>query len=115
MQTMRSETEPRRGVARPGQPVSDPAGWRGDELAARDGWFLRFEDGEIRDLIGMCRSVRAVVGEDPDKLIAMPPDAFELGRFAARLPHVRAELKDGAGVVMLRGLPVDEMAPIDAA
>ena len=115
MQTMRSETEPRRGVARPGQPVSDPAGWRGDELAARDGWFLRFEDGEIRDLIGMCRSVRAVVGEDPDKLIAMPPDAFELGRFAARLPHVRAELKDGAGVVMLRGLPVDDMEPIDAA
>ena len=115
MQTMRSEIEPRRGVARPGQPVSDPSEWRGGELAARDGWFLRFDDREIRDLIAMCRSVRAEIGEDPDGLIGMPPAAFELGRFAERIPHVRAELKDGAGVVMLRGLPVDDMEPIDAA
>lgn len=104
-----------RGVAVPGRPVVDPSEWRGSELAARDGWLLRFDDGETRDLIEMCRSVRAAVGDDPDKLIAIPPNAFDLGRFAERLGHVRSELKDGAGVVMLRGLPVAAMEPIDVA
>lgn len=104
-----------RGVARAGRKVVDPSEWRGAELAARDGWLLRFDDGEIRDLIEMCRSVRAAVGGDPGGLVAMPPDAFDLGRFAARLGHVRSELKDGAGVVMLRGLPVADMEPVDAA
>ena len=115
MSTVLSETERVRGVARPGQPVSDPAEWRGRELDARDGWFLRFDDGEIRDLLDMCRSVRDAVGDDPGGLIGMPPDAFALGRFGERIPHVRAELKDGTGAVMLRGLPVDDMEPIDAA
>ena len=112
---MQGEIETRRGVARPGQPVSDPSEWRGGELAARTGWFLRLDDGEIGDLFAMCRAVRTVVGEDPDRLIDFPPDVFDLGRFADRLPHIRRELKDGAGVVMLRGLPVGDMEPIDAA
>ncbi len=115
MEAMQGEIETRRGIARPGQPVSDPAEWRGNELAARTGWFLRFDDGEVRDLIGMCRAVRTVIGEDPGGLIDLPPGRFDLGRFAERLPHIRRELKDGTGVVMLRGLPVGDMEPIDAA
>ena len=105
----------RRGVALPGQPVIDPSEWRGSELTVRDGWFLRFDDGEIRDLIEMCRSVRATVGNDPDKLIDIPPGAFDLGRFSGKLDHIRRELKDGLGAIMLRGLPVDDMELIDVA
>ena len=115
METVQHEAVTRRGVARPGQPVTDPSEWRGSELAARTGWFLHLEEGEIRDLIGMCRTVRAVVGDDPNRLIDLPPDGFQLGRFAERLAHIRRELKDGVGVVMLRGLPVADMEPIDAA
>ncbi len=110
-----STARPRRAAALPGRPISDPSEWRGAELAARDGWFLHFDDGEIRDLLDMCRSVRAVVGADPRGLIDLPPGAFDLGRFADKLGHIRAELKDGAGVVMLRGLPLGDMEAIDAA
>lgn len=99
----------------PGQPVIDPSEWRGSELTVRDGWFLRFDDGEIRDLIEMCRSVRATVGNDPDKLIDIPPGAFDLGRFSGKIDHIRRELKDGLGAIMLRGLPVDDMEVIDVA
>lgn len=115
MNAIRGAADGRRGAALPGQPVIDPSEWRGSELAARDGWFLRFDDGEIRDLIEMCRSARATVGDRPDKLIDIPPDAFDLGRFSEKLDHIRRELKDGLGVVMLRGLPVDEMELIDVA
>ncbi len=115
METARSETGSRRAAARPGRLDSDPSEWRGAELAARTGWFLRFDDREIRDLRDMCRATRAAGGDDPDRLAGMPPGAFNLGRFAGRLPHVRDELKDGSGVVMLRGLPVGDMEPIDAA
>ena len=115
MDTIRGKIERQRGVAQPGHPVFDPSEWRGNELAARDGWFLRLDDGEIRDLMEMCRSVRATVGNDPDKLIDIPPDDFDLGRFAGKLGHIRKELKDGAGVIMLRGLPVDDMESMDVA
>lgn len=105
----------RRGVARPGRPVFDPSEWRGEELAAREGWFLRFDDGEIRDLMEMCRSVRETVGDDPGDLVAIPPGGFDLGRFAGKLGHIRKELKDGAGAIMLRGLPVRDMELMDVA
>ena len=115
MDTIRGEIECRRGVALPGQPVVDPSEWRGSELARRSGWFLHFEDGEISDLIGMCRSVRMMVGNDPGKLIDIPQDTFDLGKFSEKIGHIRKELKDGVGAVMLRGLPVEDMELIDVA
>ncbi len=115
MDTIRGEIECRRGVALPGQPVLDPSEWRGSELARRNGWFLHFEDGEISDLIGMCRSVRMMVDNDPGKLIDIPQGTFDLGKFSEKVGHIRRELKDGVGAVMLRGLPVDDMELIDVA
>lgn len=115
MAMTRDEVSARRGVALPGRPVLDPSEWRGGELAKRDGWLLRLRDDEIRDLAGMCRSVRTEIGDDPDKLVDIPPGAFDLGGLAERLGGVRRELRDGVGVVMLRGLPVDDMELIDAA
>ena len=84
MDTIRGEIECRRGVALPGQLVLDPSEWRGSELARRSGWFLHFEDGEISDLIGMCRSVRMMAGNDPGKLIDIPPGTFDLGKFSKK-------------------------------
>ncbi len=115
MATTLSDGDTHRNFAVPGQPVMDPAEWRGTELAARDGWLIHLEESEILDLIDMCRSMKAFIGGNPGQLINIPPDRFNLGSFGDRISGIRTELRDGSGVTMIRGLPVDEMELIDTA
>lgn len=103
------------GPAVPGQPVADPADWRGNELDQQSGWRLQFDAQEIADLQETSRTIRRRIGNDPNGLIGLPQEMFPLGAFAPKLQTIMATLTSGAGIVLLRGLPLDDMDPIDAA
>ncbi len=95
-----------RGEARPGQPVVDPACWTAGEIAARDDWILILTEAEISHLEDMAGGIRSRIGEDPNGLLALTREDFDLGPFAATVDRAMDLLRDGPGLALIRGLPV---------
>ena len=86
------------------EPVAGPGVWYGRELAQRRDWVRRFsgeEISEIQDAVDACRDV------PPHELT---PDRFRLPRLGAVLHEILAELLEGRGFILLRGLPVAQMS-----
>lgn len=108
-------TTTRRPAARIGKPVIDPAGWVGHDLRATNEWIHQLSDAEIDSLREMARAVRHSVGDDLTRLLAMDRNAFNLGAFDDPMRRVYAQLKDGLGVMLIRGLPLDDMDLSEAA
>ncbi|MEZ5738488.1 MAG: TauD/TfdA family dioxygenase [Burkholderiaceae bacterium] len=98
-----------------GQPVVDPAAWTGDDLARDRSWCHTLSAAEITDLQAMAKGLRQAIGDEPNRLLAMSRQDFALGAFEPRLVQVRHQLSDGLGVALIRGLPVDDMDPLDTA
>lgn len=97
------------------QPVSDNAVWTGSTLSSGEGWRYFLEASEINDLKKMAASVRPLLDDDPGQLMFLPKDQFNLGAFTARLKQIYAGLKQGLGIALIKGLPIDELALIDVA
>jgi hypothetical protein len=102
-------------TAVPGQPVVDPAEWTGAELSANRRWIFELGAEDLDALRGMAKSVRTLIGEDANKLPALPDAAFGLGTFARKASAIRHELKDGLGAALLRRLPMEDMDALEAA
>ena len=101
-------------------PVDDKAGWHGDQLgseAARQGWIYHLSDDEIADLQAMAKAVRPRLNDDPNALLKLDKDDFDLGCFGAGLATIYAGLKSGYGLTLIKGLPIDggALEPIDVA
>ena len=100
-------------------PVIDNADWRGADLASGDGWTYRLSTDEIADLCAMAAAVRPALngGDDPNALLKLGRDAFDLGAFAPRLAAIYEGLKSGHGLALIKGLPVpgEEIELIDLA
>lgn len=112
------EIRKRMGVRRPvalGQKAVDPANWIGSDLAADKRWIYQLESRDINDMRAMAGSVKRMIGEDPNKLLSIPADAFDFGSFEARIEQMKSELKDGLGAVQIRGLPLDQIGLLDSA
>lgn len=107
-------TSPRSPV-RLGQPVVDPAGWTSPDLDSDLSWMHHLTPAEIDALKSMAAAVRPRLGEDPDGLLSLGKDDFDLGAFAPTLQKVWHDLKDGRGLALLRGLPIHEMDLLDVA
>ncbi|MFN3735791.1 TauD/TfdA family dioxygenase [Hydrogenophaga sp.] len=105
----------RRPAAVLGKPVVDPAAWQGADLEQNQSWLYPLESNEIDALLAMAKSVRPLIGNDPNGLLKLGKDAFKLGVFEKRLEEIWQQLKDGLGVALIRGLPLAEMERIDAA
>ena len=85
------------------KPVAGACAWTGAEMRATRRWIYELDDADRRELAGALKAVRA-------KGLSIPFAAreFPLERFAARLAAIRAEVEDGSGVMLMRGLPVDD-------
>lgn len=84
------------------KPVVDPAGWRPEALKSTDAWVYRLSATEIAEVESAVDGVEAAgLG-----LMEITTERFPLPRFGRALGEVRAELKDGRGFAVLRGLPV---------
>jgi hypothetical protein len=110
------DTRALRTEAVPGRPVTDPACWTADELAARaDDWILALSEAEISHLEGMATAIQARIGDDPNGLLALSRDDFDLGPFAATVDRALEILKDGVGLALIRGLPVARWGKLASA
>ena len=104
-----------REPAVPGREVVDPANWVGQDLEQDQSWIVELGDDDRNSLHALARKVRKIIGDDPNRLLSLSRSEFDFGSFAPRIDSIRSELKDGLGVVLLRGLSMDQIDPVDAA
>lgn len=89
-----------------GQPIIDPAGWHPDSFRDSSCWIYRLNDREIGEIMD---AVSAAERDGLD-LMAITRDNFTLPGLSASLAEIRAELLDGRGFALIRGLPAREMS-----
>ena len=85
--------------------VSGLGVWYGRDLAARSDWIRPFSDEELEE-------IDAAVGEFSKRKLPLEhlsPANFPLPRLGPVLKAILAELLEGRGFVLLRGLPVERM------
>ncbi|HEX6318664.1 MAG TPA: TauD/TfdA family dioxygenase, partial [Burkholderiales bacterium] len=80
-----------------------PGVWYGRELAACRDWIREFSVEELAEVR------RAVEGARGVPLARLSPETFRLPRLGPVLKEILAELLEGRGFVLLRGLPVEQM------
>ena len=84
-------------------PVRGPGVWYGRDLAARRDWIREFSSRELAEIQAAVRAARDI---SPEKL---SPASFPLPGFGPELGRILAELLEGRGFILLRGLPVERM------
>lgn len=97
------------------KPVVDPANWNGQDIAARKDWLTVLTADEISALQNMAKAIRPQLQQDPNQLLQLPRESFDLGSFAPRLDQIFSELRQGLGLSLIKGLPVQSMDLIDVA
>jgi hypothetical protein len=85
-------------------PVRGPGVWHGRDLAARDDWIRHLSGAELAEILAAAQGARGV------PLAEISPATFPLPRLGAVLKGILAELLEGRGFVLLRGLPVERMS-----
>lgn len=105
MTDFRTFATSRRLPSQPMSPVVDPAAWSPDELARDTDWIYRLSDTDIGDIAAAVGAVR----KRGLGIVDIGAEDFPIGRFAGIIADVRRELRDGRGLVMLRGLPVADL------
>ena len=93
------------------EPVAGPGVWRGSELAARRDWIRSFTAAEIDEIHA---AVRRFLGQR-QPLESISPASFPLPAFGATLKSILAELLEGRGFILMRGLPVQGWSRAEAA
>ena len=97
------------------RPVADPADWTGGELQARSGWRFEATEAETAHLVDMARAAAARLDRDPNRLLAAAPSDFDLGPFGERVAAMLEAVRAGPGIALYRGLPMDDLSPIEVA
>jgi TfdA family taurine catabolism dioxygenase TauD len=84
------------------KPITGPKAWRGEALANDPSWLLTLGDAEIADIDRALAAARATGRALPD----IDREHFPLTVMRPRLEQTLAELQDGRGFLVVRGLPV---------
>ncbi|GAC1594730.1 MAG: TauD/TfdA family dioxygenase [Candidatus Velthaea sp.] len=89
------------------EPVLGPVAWSGRDLAREASWITALSRVHIDELIAAAHAAlaRGVPVE------ALTRSDFPLPGCASRLADIAQELESGRGFALVRGLPVDEVAP----
>ena len=98
-----------------GRPVDDPADWTGADLLARSDWRIAATAAETAHLVDMARAAAGRLDGDPNRLLKASASDFDLGPFAGTVAAMLDQLRNGAGVALYRGLPLDDLSPLEAA
>ncbi len=86
-----------------GKKLIDPADWRADDISGSEEWIYRLSAAEIAEIEA---AVAAIEARGLD-IMDIRRDGFPLPTLAAGLAEVKAELFEGRGIAMIRGLPVE--------
>ncbi|MGB0576421.1 MAG: TauD/TfdA family dioxygenase [Alphaproteobacteria bacterium] len=87
-----------------GKPLVDPALWYPKDILANDEWMYRLSDSEVAEVKA---AVAGVVERGLD-IKDITKEDFPLPTLAPRLQEVQDELMEGRGIVLIKGLPIDE-------
>ena len=90
-------------------PITGACAWRGEEMARSTRWVRTLDGSALAEIDTALDSVRAAGIPWHEVTRAR----FPLPGLAALLRDVAAELEDGGGLVVLRGLPVERYAADD--
>lgn len=90
-------------------PITGPQAWRGADLAGSTSWIVTLTDPEIADLERALTAARA----SGRALAEIDREQFPLTTMRARLDAALAEMYEGRGFVVLRGLPVTRYSDDD--
>jgi hypothetical protein len=91
------------------KPISSPKAWRGETLARDTSWLVTLTAADIADVDHALATAKATGRSMED----IGRDDFPLTTARARLEQTVAELYDGRGFVVLRGLPVERYSDDD--
>ena len=89
--------------------ISSPKAWRGETLARDTSWLVTLTAAEIADIDRALATAKASRRSMED----IGREHFPLTTLGARLEQTVAELYDGRGFVVLRGLPVERYSDDD--
>jgi hypothetical protein len=100
-------------VKKDGQPdtIQSPAAWYGRDIQHEDDWVEHLTDAEIEELLGAVKRVN----ERGVSMLAMTKEDFPLPTLGQRMRRLAAELNQGRGFWLLRGLPIEDLTERDAA
>ena len=87
--------------------IIGPSAWYGPEIASRTDWVHRLADEEIAEIASAVRGFEKS-GLNPASLSR---EQFPLPSLGPRLSSILAEVQNGRGFALLRGLPVREWGP----
>ena len=82
-----------------------PAAWRAEDLQADQSWTFNLNDRARRDLVAALRKAH----ETGKKLLDYRCADFDLGSAWPVISRALDEVKRGRGVVIIRGLPREEL------
>src|SRR5882724_10750949 len=97
----------------PGRPlINDPSAWIGADMREREAeWSYRLSPSEIAEIEMAVRAVQASGLEIAD----IRREDFPLPTLGPVLERLRAEVLDGRGFVLLRGMPVEDRPIAESA
>ena len=107
-QTLHYFSRPQERVLR--QPLEIPAAWKGSELASRDDWRETLTDGEVGELdaaVTFAKGTGKPLGD-------LTKQDFPLPKLRAKIDRWRAEITEGRGFQVLRGVPVTRWPESDS-
>ena len=87
------------------QQLTGPSIWKGPDFDGDDSWIRRLTDAQRRELLAAVEAVRRAGKAFPDFTI----EDFPLPTFGAQLHAWGDELETGAGFILLRGVPIEDL------
>src|SRR5215470_530049 len=91
------------------KPITDARAWRGEMLSKDTSWIMRLGLGELADVERALAVAKA--GGRPLEQIGRAQ--FPLTVMRTRLEQILADVRDGRGFVLVRGLPVQRWSDDD--
>ena len=85
------------------EPIHEGAAWLPDELCGTDAWVYRLSGPEVEEVLDAVDAVERRGLEIKD----ITQDDFKVPGLTPALEDIKAELKDGRGFALVRGLPVE--------
>ena len=93
------------------QPVVDPAAWTAQDLDTDQSWIHPLTESEIADL----DAAVARVEERGLDILDITRDDFVLSTLGDRLDEIAADVINGRGIGLIRGVPVERYSRMQAA
>ena len=83
--------------------VSDRSAWKVVDYENDDSWIYRFDDSELAEIEAAMRGVKARGLNVPD----FGCEEFPLPTLRTKIAEIVAEVEEGRGFALFRGIPVD--------